>query len=267
MKPKVHNKDIIVHDQQPTGESARGGFQTPRSRVPRYDSDNMSAASSMTSVRTIDVTGDSFSSRPQPAPRRKDGAVKGMYPSSSTQSFQSSAQQPQPRPRERNRLSDSDHQSSNQFSSKPTFHQRRNPFTTGRQNQQDYNIDESDDAGEMHRELSYPYKERDDDYYDSDQTLPIEHPSPRSRPSYHGRNALLDVDPRVIQHAVTRQESFEQNDDRRYGEANHSEYDRSPRQLVAEYDTYAHSRPKKGRVEVVATRENFDEEEEAGEWC
>ena len=81
---------------------------------------------------------------------------------------------------------------------------------------------------------------------------------------------MLDVDPHSIQQTVSRQESFEQNDDRRYTETYDQGYDsrdRYPRPSADQYDSYAHHRSKQGRVEVITSDRCQDDDDEDGEWC
>ena len=65
----------VAGDQEPYRDENAGSSQAHRSRPPpRYEeraNGNMSAASSLTSIRTGDMNIDSLTGRPRPAPRRK----------------------------------------------------------------------------------------------------------------------------------------------------------------------------------------------------
>jgi len=73
---------------------------------------------------------------------------------------------------------------------------------------------------------------------------------------YHGRNALLDVDPRSIQHyPLSRQESFEHND-------RSQDYELHERPAASSaYNTYYHIIKK---ANIIVTQ---GDDEEDGDWC
>lgn len=81
-----------------------------------------------------------------------------------------------------------------------------------------------------------------------------EHQINQPRQGYHGRNALLDVDPRSIQHhPLSRQESFEQND-------RSQDYELHERPAASSaYNTYHHK-----KANIIVTQ---GDDEEDGDWC
>lgn len=78
---------------------------------------------------------------------------------------------------------------------------------------------------------------------------------PHSRRPYHGRNALLDVDPSSIQHQMQYQDSIEQNDDRMYGG--------SSGRTSAEPDRHARGGTAVNQPPAAAA----EEEDDDGDWC
>lgn len=93
---------------------------------------------------------------------------------------------------------------------------------------------------------------------------------PSSRSVYHGRNALLDIDPQSIQQPMSRQDSFEQNDDRSSTKySDRVERPRPRQQPPVEHDSYVHRRVSRdqSRVNITTSSHLEQEDEDDGDWC